>query len=71
MEAARVARSFREAGSDAETACYDFASHPLAGLCPGSAALNALTRVVDDALVRLPAIKAWSNAFDLLARAPA
>ena len=71
LDGSRVAASFRQAGFEAQPAWFDFGSLPMAGLCPGSPALYRLARGIDQALIRIPGLNRWSNAFELLARAPA
>lgn len=70
LDGTRVALSFRQAGFKAEPSWFDFGSLPMAGLCPGSAALYRFARIIDEALIRIPGLKRWSNAFELVARAP-
>jgi ubiquinone/menaquinone biosynthesis C-methylase UbiE len=67
---ARVAASFQQAGFNAGAAWFDFGSLPVAGLCPGSAGLYRAARLIDEALIRVPGLNRWSNAFELVARAP-
>jgi SAM-dependent methyltransferase len=68
LDGATVAELFRKAGFEAEVSWFDFGSLPVAGLCPGFAGLYRAARVVDEALIRLPGIRRWSNAFELVAR---
>jgi len=70
LDGNRVAASFRQAGFDAAADWFDFGSLPIAGLCPGSAGLYRAARLVDEVLIRVPGLNRWSNAFELLARAP-
>lgn len=70
LEGKLVAASFHQAGFDAAADWFDFGSLPLAGLCPGSARLYRTARLLDEALVRVPVLNRWSNAFELVARAP-
>jgi cyclopropane fatty-acyl-phospholipid synthase-like methyltransferase len=68
LDGRRVAAAFRDAGFDASSGWFDFGSLPVAGLCPGSAGLYRAARLVDEALIRVPGLNRWSNAFELVAR---
>jgi SAM-dependent methyltransferase len=69
LDGRSVAATFRQAGFDATAEWFDFGSLPLAGLCPGSARLYRAARLMDEALIRVPVLNRWSNAFELIARA--
>lgn len=68
LDGRRVAESFQQAGFDATSEWFDFGSLPVAGLCPGSASLYRAARLIDDALIHIPVLNQWSNAFELQAR---
>jgi SAM-dependent methyltransferase len=70
LDGRQVAATFRQAGFDAAAEWFDFGSLPMAGLCPRSAGLYRTARLVDEALIRVPVLNRWSNAFELIARAP-
>lgn len=61
---------FGEAGFDARYSYYDFCSTPLAGLFPSSRLLFRMSRMVDEALIRLPLLRAVSSNFEVIARKP-
>jgi ubiquinone/menaquinone biosynthesis C-methylase UbiE len=70
LDGRSVAATFRQSGFDATAEWFDFGSLPMAGLCPRSAGLYRAARLVDEALIRVPLLNRWSNAFELIAHAP-
>ena len=66
----QTAAPFRAAGFETATHWFDFASTPLAGLFPGWAAGYRVTRVLDEALTRIPLLNELSSNFELIARRP-
>jgi hypothetical protein len=65
-----VATLFRKAGFACRTRFYDFVSSPLAGLFPGWASGYGAARVLDEALIRIPGLRALGSNFELIARLP-
>jgi len=65
-----TAAPFRAAGFDTSTRWFDFASTPFAGLFPAWAAGYRLTRMLDEALTRVPLLCELSSNFELIARRP-
>lgn len=65
-----TAGPFRAAGFETLTHWFDFASTPLAGLCPSWGAGYRLARVLDEALTRVPLLREWSSNFELIANKP-
>jgi len=61
-------RLFREAGLAVQVDMYDFGSSPLAGLAPGWRMGYRVARVLDDAILRLPALRRMGSNFEILAR---
>jgi ubiquinone/menaquinone biosynthesis C-methylase UbiE len=59
---------FRVAGFQARSRCYDFTSTPLAGLAPSWGSGYRAARLLDEALVRIPGLRAIGSNFELLAR---
>ncbi len=59
---------FRAAGFEARTEIYDFGSSPLAGLFPGWRAGYRAARVLDDWLLRVPALRRRGSNFEVIAR---
>lgn len=68
LDGETVAALFRRAGYDAHMAIYDFASSPLAGLCPGWRFGYRMARRLDDVLLRAPALRRRGSNFEILAR---
>ncbi|PWU04868.1 MAG: hypothetical protein C5B51_15895 [Terriglobia bacterium] len=62
---------FQRAGYVARTEWFDFVSTPLAGLLPGWKLGYRASRALDNALVLVPLLKAWSANFELIATRPA
>jgi SAM-dependent methyltransferase len=58
-----------QTGFDARVEMYDFGSSPLAGLFPGWSAGYRAARAVDDALLRVAALRARGSNFEIIARA--
>lgn len=67
LEPAAMALLFRQAGFDVRTDVYDFGSSPLAGLLPGWRVGYRVARALDDALLRLPALRRRGSNFELVA----
>lgn len=65
-----TAEPFRTAGYATATRWFDFASTPLAGLFPSWAIGYRVTRVLDEALTRIPLLREVSSNFELIARRP-
>jgi SAM-dependent methyltransferase len=61
---------FRDAGFDARVEIYDFGSSPLAGLLPGWRWGYRAARVVDDWLLKIPALRRRGSNFEIVARLP-
>ncbi len=70
LESESTAGLFRRAGFRVRTEIYDFGSSPLAGLFPSWRTGYRLARRLDDALLRIPALRKRGSNFELLARAP-
>ena len=68
LEPAAMAELFRGAGFDARVTMYDFGSSPLAGLLPGWRAGYRAARVVDDWLLKVPALRRLGSNFEVIAR---
>jgi SAM-dependent methyltransferase len=67
---AATAAHFTSAGLDARYEYYDFISTPLSGLFPGWRFGYIATRVIDEALVRIPFVNRASSNFEIVARKP-
>jgi ubiquinone/menaquinone biosynthesis C-methylase UbiE len=65
-----AAAPFRAAGFATATRWFDFASTPCAGLFPSWGAGYRFTRVLDEALTRVPLLREVSSNFELIARRP-
>jgi SAM-dependent methyltransferase len=63
-----TADHFAKAGLDARFEYYDFLSTPLAGLFPSWRFGYNATRVIDEALVRIPILKRASSNFEVIGR---
>ncbi len=59
---------FRRAGFDVRVEMYDFGSSPLAGLFPGWSFGYRVARHLDDALLRVPALRKRGSNFELWGR---
>ncbi|MGH9721000.1 MAG: class I SAM-dependent methyltransferase [Bryobacteraceae bacterium] len=70
LDAAQTADRFRAAGFEAQHDYYDFVSSPMAGLFPGWRSAYRLTRALDDAVVRVPALRRLGSNFEIYARTP-
>jgi SAM-dependent methyltransferase len=68
LEPEVTCRLFSEAGFDARVEIYDFGSSPLAGLLPGWGWGYRAARVVDDWLLRMPALRRRGSTFEIVAR---
>lgn len=62
-----LAEMFARGGFSTETSWYDFVSTPLAGLFPSAPLLYRAGRIADEALTRVPLLRALSSNFELLA----
>ncbi len=65
-----TAELFRRAGMRTRVKVYDFGSSPLAGLFPGWRAGYGIARRMDDALLRIPALRKRGSNFELVANDP-
>ena len=61
---------FLAAGFDASLEYYDFASSPLAGLCPSWRAGYRAARALDGAVLRIPSLRRLGSNFEIRARLP-
>jgi hypothetical protein len=68
LEPAATADLFRKAGFDVRNDIYDFGSTPLAGVFPGWRFGYRLARRVDDAILRIPALRSVGSNFEIVAR---
>jgi SAM-dependent methyltransferase len=68
LDPASTAKVFRSAGMKAQVEMYDFGSSPLAGLFPGWRAGYRAARRVDDAVLRVPALRRRGSNFEVIAR---
>lgn len=59
---------FAACGFQAQSRYYDFVSSPLAGLLPGWGWGYRAARWIDEALLRLPGVRALASNFELIAR---
>ena len=65
LDGESAAAIFRRAGFDVRVDMYDFGSSPLAGLFPGWRFGYQMTRRLDDALLRMPALRKRGSNFEL------
>jgi hypothetical protein len=63
-----TAELFRRAGMETQVGIYDFGSSPLAGLFPGWRAGYGIARRMDDALLKVPALRRRGSNFELVTR---
>jgi len=70
LEPEATAELFRRQGFEVRHDIYDFGSSPLAGLCPGWRLGYLAARQLDDALLRIPALKRMGSNFEIVARRP-
>ena len=70
LDAGATSELFAQAGLDANTDFYDFASSPLAGLFPGWALGYRVARRLDDAVLHVPLLRRWGSNFEVIARKP-
>jgi SAM-dependent methyltransferase len=68
LKPAEMRALFTEAGFDARTSYYDFTSTPLAGLAPSWRAGYRAARALDEALIRVPLLRAVSSNFEVVAK---
>ncbi len=66
LEADATAGLFRRAGFNVRIEMYDFGSSPLAGLFPGWRSGYRAARMLDDLLLRAPALRRRGSNFELL-----
>jgi ubiquinone/menaquinone biosynthesis C-methylase UbiE len=69
LRRSETAALFEGANFACRSGYYDFVSSPLAGLFPGWAWGYRAARLVDEALIRLPGVRALGSNFELIARA--
>lgn len=67
LDGESAAALFRRAGFDVRVDIYDFGSSPLAGLFPGWRFGYRMARRLDDALLRIPALRQRGSNFELRA----
>jgi hypothetical protein len=65
LDGESAATIFRRAGFDVSVEMYDFGSSPLAGLFPGWRFSYRTARRLDDALLRVPALRKRGGNFEL------
>jgi SAM-dependent methyltransferase len=70
LKPSAVAALFQDAGFAAHASYYDFLSTPLAGLFPSWRAGYRAARLADEAIVRVPLLRALGSNFELLAQRP-
>ncbi len=70
LDPEETAELFRRAGMPTRVETYDFGSSPLAGLFPGWRAGYGIARRVDDALLKVPALRRRGSNFELVVREP-
>jgi 2-polyprenyl-3-methyl-5-hydroxy-6-metoxy-1,4-benzoquinol methylase len=70
LKPSEVATLFEDAGFLAHARYYDFLSTPLAGLFPSWRAGYRAARLADEAIVRVPLLRALGSNFEMLARRP-
>jgi SAM-dependent methyltransferase len=63
-----TAELFRRAGMETQVGVYDFGSSPLAGLFPGWRVGYEIARRMDDALLKVPALRRRGSNFELVTR---
>jgi SAM-dependent methyltransferase len=68
LEPAAIADLFRKAGFQVRNDVYDFASTPLAGVLPGWQSGYRLARKLDDAVLKIPALRSVGSNFEIIAR---
>jgi cyclopropane fatty-acyl-phospholipid synthase-like methyltransferase len=66
-----AAQFFEASGFEVRASFYDFVSTPLAGLFPSWLAGYRMTRVLDEALIRVPLLRQLSSNFELTAKVAA
>jgi cyclopropane fatty-acyl-phospholipid synthase-like methyltransferase len=67
LDGESVVALFRDAGFEVRVGMYDFGSSPLAGLFPGWRFGYRMARRLDDALLRIPALRKRGSNFELRA----
>jgi len=68
LRPSETAALFAAAGFHARAGIYDFLSTPLAGLFPSWGFLYRMARVADEAVIRVPGLRALGSNFELIAR---
>jgi SAM-dependent methyltransferase len=68
LDPEETGRLFRNAGFNVRVDMYDFGSSPLAGLAPAWRAGYRAARGLDDAILRVPALRRMGSNFEILAR---
>jgi hypothetical protein len=68
LDGESTAALFRAAGMTARVEMYDFGSSPLAGLFPGWRMGYEMARRVDDAVLRVGALRRRGSNFEVVAR---
>jgi hypothetical protein len=68
LEPDSTARLFSDAGFETRVAMYDFVSSPLAGLFPGWRTGYRASRLLDEAILRVPALQKMGSNFEVIAR---
>jgi SAM-dependent methyltransferase len=68
LKPAEIVRLFRAAGFQIRSRCYDFVSTPLAGLLPSWGFGYRAARLADEALIRIPLLRALGSNFEWIAR---
>ncbi len=63
-----VVELFNDAGFTAHASYYDFLSTPLAGLFPSWRSGYRAARLADEAIIRVPLLRALGSNFELIAR---
>ena len=71
LKPSEMAALFTQAGFEAWTSYYDFTSTPLAGLAPSWRAGYRAARMLDEALIRVPLLRALSSNFEVIAKSRA
>jgi hypothetical protein len=68
LDPRETAERFSRCGYRASYYWYDFASTPLAGLCPSWSLGYRVARAVDELLICVPGLNALSSNFEVVAR---
>jgi 2-polyprenyl-3-methyl-5-hydroxy-6-metoxy-1,4-benzoquinol methylase len=70
LKPSQVVALFEEAGFTAHSSYYDFLSTPLAGLFPSWRSGYRAARLTDEAIIRVPLLRALGSNFELIAKKP-